>query len=146
MPQSESDLLYRLLLRCSKLGARIFRNQVGQYRLARPNCVPCQKHGRIIRSGLCVGSSDLIGWTLVTVTPEMVGRRIAVFTAIECKTTDRRSKTTTEQAAFLRVVQQHGGLACVARSVEDAEALLVGAVHGARPITGTCDDETAGVD
>lgn len=125
MPRNEeSTLLYRLLLRTSELGSRIFRNQVGQYRLARPNCEPCQKYGRIIRSGLCVGSSDLIGWTSVMVTPEMVGQRIAVFTAIEAKTQDRRSKPSTEQSAFLRVVQGHGGLACVARSVEDAEALL----------------------
>ncbi|MNC58682.1 hypothetical protein D3C75_1084300 [compost metagenome] len=39
-----------------------------------------------------VGASDLPGWTTVEVTPEMVGQRIAVFTAIETKASDGGNK------------------------------------------------------
>ena len=132
---SETALLYRLLLRASELGARLFRNNVGRLH---------DRNGRLVTYGLCVGSSDLIGYVPVTITPEMVGRTVAVFTAIEAKTATGRLRP--EQSAFLRVVQGHGGLCCVARSVKDAEALLLGAMITKQPITGTCDDATAGVD
>jgi hypothetical protein len=32
------------------------------------------------------GMSDLIGWTKIQVTPDMVGKEIAMFTAVEVKT------------------------------------------------------------
>ncbi len=117
MPQSEeSNLVTRLLLRCSQLGARVFRNNVGKLR---------DQNGRVVTYGLCVGSSDLIGWIPVTITPAHVGQTLAVFVAIECKSQTGRLRP--EQERFLAIVQQHGGLVCVARSVEDAETLLVGA-------------------
>lgn len=116
MPRSEeSNLVARLLLRCSQLGARIFRNNVGRLRDA---------NGRVVTYGLCVGSSDLIGYLPVVITSDMVGQTIARFVAIECKSPTGRLRP--EQERFLAVVQGHGGLACVARSVEDAETLLVG--------------------
>ncbi len=51
-PLNESALLSRLLVRCSQLGARIFRNNVGKLRDA---------HGRLVTYGLCVGSSAEFG-------------------------------------------------------------------------------------
>lgn len=58
----------------------------------------------------------------MTVTPEMVGQRVAVFTSIEVKTPTGRLRP--EQEQWLKVVQAAGGIAGVARSVEDAEALV----------------------
>lgn len=116
---TETTFVQRLLLSTSKIGMRIFRNQVGRYRLARPECRECQAHGRVIASGLCVGSSDLVGWTPVIVTPEMVGRTLAVFTAVEAKV--GRRQTTPEQARFLDVVQAAGGIATLARETSDVE-------------------------
>lgn len=116
---SETDLLQRLMLHYSAAGVRLFRNQVGTYQLA---------DGRWISSGLCVGSSDLIGWVPVIVTEAMLGRALAVFVAVEGKVGRRR--TTDEQARFLRAVQTAGGLAVVAREVNDvalALAQLIGA-------------------
>ena len=59
------------------------------------------------------GVSDLIGWT--------EGGR---FAAIEVK--GPRGRVTDEQAAFLELVRRSGGLAGVARSVEEATAILEG--------------------
>jgi hypothetical protein len=68
--------------------------------------------------GLARGSADLIGWTIRTVTPDMVGTQVAVFTSIEVKTPTGRVKP--EQQQWLDAVQAAGGIAGVARSVEDA--------------------------
>lgn len=110
---TETPLLRQLMLHFSTSGVRLFRNNVGMLKDA---------HGGYVRYGLCVGSSDLIGWTPVIITQEMVGKPVAVFTAIECKVGQR--DTTTQQARFLAVVKQAGGLAVVARSVDDVAVEL----------------------
>ena len=61
------------------------------------------------------GVSDLIGWT--------EGGR---FVAVEVKA--GRRQPTDEQAAFLELVRRSGGLAGVARSVEEAREILDGYV------------------
>ncbi len=77
---------------------------------------------RRIEFGLCNGASDLIGWTPVTVTPEMVGKTVAIFTAIECKA--GAGKPSDEQKRFIEHVQNDGGLAGVAWSEADALAII----------------------
>lgn len=72
--------------------------------------------------GLCVGSSDLIGWKQITITPEMVGKTVAVFTAIEVKTETGRLRE--EQCKFIDAVRRAGGLAGVARCTADAHRIL----------------------
>ena len=71
--------------------------------------------------GLCKGSADLIGWRTVTITPDMVGQQVAVFLSIEVKTPTGRIRP--EQQQWLETVQAAGGIAGVARSVEDAQRL-----------------------
>ena len=80
------------------------------------------QHGRPVSFGLCKGSADLIGWTTRTITADMVGQQVAVFTSIEVKTASGR--LTPEQRQWLAAVETAGGIAGVARSVADAEALL----------------------
>jgi hypothetical protein len=87
----------------------LFRNNTGTLR---------DQHGRPVSFGLARGSADLIGWTIRTVTPEMVGTQVAVFTSIEVKTPTGRLRP--EQQQWLDAVQAAGGIAGVARSVEDA--------------------------
>ena len=77
---------------------------------------------RPVSSGLPVGFSDLVGWRTVTVTDAMVGQDVAVFTAIEVKTT--KGRTTPEQERFLASVRSSGGLAGVARCESDALAIV----------------------
>jgi hypothetical protein len=93
-------------------------------RLYRNNCgsLPDPRTGRLVTFGLAKGSADLIGWRTVTVTPDMVGQRLAVFTSIEVKTSTGRLRP--EQQAWLGVVRSAGGVAGVVRSVSDAEDLL----------------------
>ena len=69
-------------------------------------------------------SSDLIGITSITITPEMVGRTIGVFTAIEVKTegweTSKAKLTDREQhqVNFINWVISRGGIARMVDSVQ----------------------------
>jgi hypothetical protein len=90
--------------------ARLFRNSVGS--------LPDPRTGRLVTFGLARGSADLIGWRTITVTPEMVGTRLAVFLSIEVKTATGRLRP--EQQQWFHAVQAAGGLAGIARSVPDA--------------------------
>jgi hypothetical protein len=104
---------------------RVFRQNVGQAWVG-----AAKKSGNIVtienprpfHGGLCKGSSDLIGWRSIRITPEMVGLDVAVFVAIECKT--ETGKATAEQVNFIERVRLAGGLAGIARSVEDALKII----------------------
>lgn len=111
--QSEQSIQQLIRLKLSNGSVRLLRNNTG---------VLQDKNGRPVQFGLAKGSADLIGWKTVTVTPEMVGQRVAVFTSIEVKTATGRLRP--EQEQWMKVVRGAGGIAGVARSVEDAEALV----------------------
>ena len=109
-PKTEAAIMRAIQLAVSKQGdCRLLRNNVG---------VAVTKTGSVIRFGLAVGSSDLIGWTPVTITEDMLGKRIAVFCAVEVKRSPRQ-KPTQEQLNFLNAVKKAGGIALVACSVEE---------------------------
>jgi hypothetical protein len=57
--------------------------------------------------GMPEGFPDLIGWTSVTVTPDMVGQKIAVFIGIEVKATGKLSEA---QAAMGALITRMGGI------------------------------------
>ncbi len=98
----------------SRSDLRLFRNNTGT--------LPDPRTGRPIRFGLAKGSADLIGLRTVTVTPDMVGQRLAVFTSIEVKTATGRLMS--EQRNWLEMVRERGGIAGVVRSVQDANEIL----------------------
>ncbi len=112
---SERDIQAQILLALSHGPTRLLRVNAGvawqgtviertQQRLvlARPYAI------RLAAPGV----SDLIGWTH--------GR----FVALEVK--GPRGRITDEQAAFIELVRRSGGLAGVARSVEEAKAIIEG--------------------
>lgn len=67
-----------------------------------------RKTGTPFRYGLQPGSGDLIGWTEIIITPEMIGQKIAVFTSVEIKTkNDRMSE---KQKLWFRAVKRSGGI------------------------------------
>lgn len=110
----EKTLLNDIQLTASKSRRCVlFRNNVGQGWVGQivektPTRITLANF-RPLHAGLVRGSSDLIGWTTVTITPEMVGQKIAVFTAIEAKTPGDTLKA--NQKNFIKRVKEAGGIA-----------------------------------
>lgn len=104
---------------------RLWRNQrglmwVGTVKSRTPKLLTLE-HYRRYEVGLCPGASDLIGITRVTITPEMVGRTIGVFTAIEVK---HETAASDDQLRFIRVVNEFGGRAGIAHDADEARAIV----------------------
>ncbi len=73
------------------------------------------------------GYGDNVGYLTITVTPEMVGRRIAVYTMVECKRADKALHAPDPddpQLKYILEVTDAGGIAGFARHAEDAELIL----------------------
>lgn len=108
---NEAPLMRKMQMKASEIGARLFRNTIGF----------CECRGRKIRYGVGgKGGSDLLGWTPITITPQMVGRTIAVFVAVEVKD---GSPTTKEQMQFLQAVIRAGGVGLIANSTAGLDVL-----------------------
>lgn len=115
MAASETHLQQEIRLALgTRPDLRIFRNNCGS--------LPDPRTGRPVQFGLARGSADLIGWRTVTVTPDMVGQKLAVFTSIEVKTPAGR--LTPAQRNWLNTVRDAGGIAGVARNLGDALRIL----------------------
>lgn len=122
----ERDIQANILLRASKTGARYFRNNVGkgwigQWSKLSDGSILIQNPRRM-NFGLCKGSSDLIGWVPVTITEDMVGQTVAVFSGIECKT--KTGRVSDEQQRFLNAIHDAGGIDIVGRDPDDVAATL----------------------
>ena len=109
----EKDIENATRLRWTKEGrGRLFRNVVTSATVG---------NGQHIRCGLCVGSSDLIGWTTRTIRPEDVGKKVAVFTAAEIKT--KTGRLSPAQKRFLEAVSKAGGVALVVRGDDETRCV-----------------------
>ena len=121
--QPEHELDKANMLLATQYGARLFRNNVamgwvGQSeRVSHPATLTIYpgdvviRRARPLHTGLCEGSSDLIGWT-------STGR----FLAVEDKSPF--GKLRPAQRLFLDAVAASGGLAILARSKDDLRAGL----------------------
>jgi len=120
----EKKILNDIMMLATKLGHRLFRNNVALAWAGKishsvtPGALTIFTP-RPIHSGLCTGSSDLIGWTQVEITQSMVGKKLAVFTAYEIKT--KNVATTEDQRNFIDAVNDSGGIGRFIRSIEEAE-------------------------
>lgn len=87
-------------------GCAFYRNNVGQAEF-----VSAQGKISHVKYGLCEGSSDLIGITSVVITPEMVGKVIGRFTALELKKpgASTEKKRAEMQRMFRDLVNRLGG-------------------------------------
>jgi hypothetical protein len=127
---NEHAIQQSILLACGSGPVRLWRNNVGTgwagqatkvtqgnlnaiAHTLRPGDVVI-RNGRPLHAGLCVGSSDLIGYRQVD--------GVAQFVALEVKTPTGR--VTTEQTRFLDHIKTAGGCAAVVRSVADADSAL----------------------
>lgn len=123
----ETNNLTKLIqIAASSVKTRLFRNNVGMGWAGRADRTQDGgvyiKDPRPLHAGLVEGSSDLIGWACIQITPEMVGREVAVFAAIEVK--NGKDRLSTKQSAFIEAVKTAGGIAGVARTVEDAAEII----------------------
>jgi hypothetical protein len=110
---TEAAVLQRIRLDLGRDPAvRLFRNNVGVLR---------DPTGRAVRFGLHPGSGDLIGWRAVAITPDHIGRTLAVFASVEVK---HNGRPTEQQIHWASAIAAAGGLAGVARSPEQARLIL----------------------
>lgn len=113
----ETALMHLIMVALSEAGCIVWRNNTGQAWhgavIHRAGKQVTLSDSRMQPYGLCVGSSDLIGITAD-------GR----FLAVEVKTSTGRA--TAEQRKFIDAVRLKGGIAGIARSVDEAIALLRG--------------------
>lgn len=96
-----------------RLDVRLWRNNVGAWPLP---------GGGWLRYGLCTGSADFVGLKTIEITPGMVGKRVAVFLAIESKAPGKDAEA--HQQTWLDEVRDAGAIAGVARNAQEAEELL----------------------
>ena len=138
MSNTESTVIANVRILTSKIGWRLFRNSVGmawQGRITedqniidpksqRPVYVIELTDARRVNYGLVKGSSDLIGWRPLVITADMVGKTIAQFVAVDCKTKAYK-KVTEEQENWLNQVQKSGGYAALAREKKNENPEII---------------------
>lgn len=110
--RSEFNLMKQIMVALSENGCTVWRSNTGQaYQgrvIHRAGDQVTLADSRSIVFGLCVGSSDIIG----------IRNSDGKFIAVEVKTSSGR--VSAEQQRFIFQVQLNGGLAGIARSVDDA--------------------------
>jgi len=136
-PKSEETVQVEVRLSAVKYEIQLFRNNVG---------VLVDTVGRPVRYGLAneskalnekIKSGDLIGWRPVFVTPDMVGKVIAQFVSIECKSQKKHARIEKAQMRWAELVQKSGGLALIlSRAIEAGD--LAHDPHD-RDINNKCD-------
>lgn len=129
---SETPLMKELQIAASQIGARLFRQNTGQgwigkaERITRAGPVMAKPGDVLITAARpfhagITGMSDLGGWVPLTITPDMVGQRIAVVAQIEVKD---GAKATPEQLRWIDAVKSAGGRAGIAHNILEMEAIL----------------------
>lgn len=123
----ESAVTSHVRLDAASLGVDLFRNNSGG---------TYDETGRFIRYGLGsfdskkdkLASSDYIGVTPTFIMPEMVGKVLGVFTAIEMKPSDWKFYDSDERALYQRnfhdMVRRGGGFAGFATCIEDFRRII----------------------
>lgn len=130
----EGNVLRSCWLAVAALGTTLFRVNTGKAwvgkGLRQPDGNVLVIGGRPVALGFgmpngdpLVGTSDLIGWTTVEITPKMVGRKVAVFTAIETKESGGGDKRE-GQINFVDQIKEAGGIAGFASSPAAAQAVI----------------------
>lgn len=131
---SEANIQRLGMMRASRLGAVTIRNNVGAAWVAPPNRQKkFNKDGKLyvtleqpmwLDYGLGEGSADTVGWKSVTVTQDMVGKKLAVFTSIEYKTAKGRAKE--KQVNWHNAMKQAGAYSGFVRCEDDVDLILSG--------------------
>ncbi len=124
----ESEIQQLIMIDAVGFNCHLMRNNSGQLKT---------QDGRFVRFGLGnvssqqnerIKSSDLIGFTKITVGPEHLGQTFAVFTACEIKAPEWSFKPNNSreiaQRAFIKWINASGGIAGFCDSVASFRRLL----------------------
>lgn len=114
MSQKETNIWRQIILDAQELGFRLFRNQRYKGFSDKGAWLDCGVGGN--------GGSDLIGYRITTITPDMVGRTVAVFSAIEVKV--KGGNKGLDQKMFLEAVEKNGGIALFATGIEQVKKYI----------------------
>lgn len=129
--ESESEVQQQIQIEAAKYGCLLMRNNSGAF---------TDESGRSVRYGLGniskkqseeLKSSDLIGITTITITPEMVGTRVGIFTVTEVKkagwsSTKKLDAREQAQSNFIELIKSRGGIGGFANSVDSFLKILLG--------------------
>ena len=126
MNRPESEIQQLIQIEAAKHGCLLMRNNSGAMK---------DETGRLVYFGLGnlsknqkTKSSDLVGITTITITPDMVGRKIGVFTAVEVKKEGWSPKKLNEreeyQFNFIQWVKSRGGFAGFASTVDSIKDII----------------------
>lgn len=129
----QTNAIKECMLLASKFGARLFRRNVGMgwigqaVKFDREETVTVKPGDVLIRKARpfhngITGQSDTYGWKTLVITQDMVGQKIAQHVEIEVKV--GKDRISDEQTKWNDAVEGFGGIAGVARSVDDVERLL----------------------
>ncbi len=130
----ESELKKRVVVLFRKLtGGRTFMNNTGVGHVgtvaSRTKSTITLKDSRVQQFGFGAGSADVIGIMPVVITPEMVGKTVGVFTAIETKKPGwsyRGTPHEMDQLNWLNMVKDRGGVGAFVQSSSDLENMIGG--------------------
>ena len=126
---SEKLIQDQIMLEVGKLAhVRLFRNHTGKG--VTGNIIKSKapgewlvKNGRMCTFGLSPDSPDTVGWETITVTPAMVGQKLAVMLMIEVKGV--KGRLSPGQQNFITLARSMGCKVLVCRSAEEAVAGIV---------------------
>ena len=134
MASEETNIRNTAVIAASKVGARLFRNQVGAGWVCPPTRTKkYTKNGkryvlledpRWLEYGFPVGSGDDQGFLPVVITQDMVGHKFARYVNAEAKTDKGRPGK--GQAEWHEFVWSNGGLSGFYRSDADMLRILAG--------------------
>lgn len=147
---SESKILKQVMIELSQF-CTLFRNNTGKAWIGKDTYIKTKQNvtvnpgdvvirkARRFHAGLVNGASDIIGWTKVEVTQEMVGTDVCLFSGIEIKSSSGR--LTDDQEIFMNKIIESGGISFVARSADEAIILLSKRIEG---LTNGRSDQNSG--
>ena len=112
--QEETNVWKQMQLDLSPEGFRLFRNQRYKGKTDKGFFVDAGVGGN--------GGCDLIGYRMITITPDMVGKKFAQHVEIEAKT--KKGRPSDDQLKRIRRISLDGGIAGICTCAEDVKKLL----------------------
>lgn len=134
----ENETQKQIWARLSRLGGRFFRINTGRAWLSSLGPKGCVKtpQGMLIKQSRSIalgfstasgesvtGTLDLNGYITMEITPEMVGRKVAIYSAFDAKRSEGGKKTKEQQETIDRITAA-GGIAGFANSPDEAEQVV----------------------